>query len=75
VPAWITRHGAGPGGANISQPTGEGNITIYNQQAWFPGNMEGRVRDSIRRRENGIQKATQSILDRRARAAEARMGR
>lgn len=75
IPAWITRHGSSPGGANISEARGMVAIRIFNEQAWFPKGMQDRVESALRRREKGIYKAMEAILERRARAAERRMGR
>jgi len=75
VPAWITRHGAGRGGANVTDRGPRVAITVYNSEVWFPSSMDARVRLALRRRENGLQKASEAVLERRAKAAERRMGR
>lgn len=75
VPAWITRHGAGRGGANVTERAGKIGITLFNNEVWFPSGMEARVALALRRRENGLLKATEAVMDRRAKAAERRMGR
>jgi hypothetical protein len=75
VPAWITRHGAGRGGANVTERAGKIGITIFNSEIWFPSGMEARVALAVARRENGLRKAMEAVLERRARAAERRMGR
>lgn len=75
VPAWITRHGAGRGGADVSERGGKIGVRIFNSEIWFPQGMESRVRLAVARRENGLMKAMEAILERRARAAERRMGR
>ena len=75
TPGWITRHGRQPGGATVLTGTGRTFITISNFQAWFPSGLDGRVQLALRRREAGLKKATEAILERRAKAAERRMGR
>jgi hypothetical protein len=75
VPAWITRHGAGRGGANVTQQAGRIGVTIFNSEIWFPSGMEARVALAVARRENGLMKAMEAVLERRAKAAERRMGR
>lgn len=75
VPAWITRHGAGRGGADISDRGSRIGIRIFNSEVWFPNGMDARVALAVKRRENGLKKAMEAVLERRARAAERRMGR
>lgn len=75
VPAWIKRHGSRPGGVDVSERGYRVGIRIFNSQTWFPGNMESRVAIAVNRRERGLIKATEAILERRAKAAERRMGR
>lgn len=75
VPAWITRHGAGRGGANVTERAGKVGITLFNSEIWFPNGMEARVALAVARRENGLKKAMEAVLERRAKAAEKRMGR
>jgi hypothetical protein len=75
VPAWIKRHGARPGGSSIRDTGGKIGIRIYNTQAWFPSGMDARVRIAVSRRERGLIKALEAVLERKARAAERRMGR
>lgn len=74
VPAWITRHGPGRGGSSVLRRAGRIGITIYNQETWFPQGMEGRVALAVARRERGLVKAAEAILERRARNAKRRMG-
>ena len=74
VPAWITRHGARNGGSNISDSGPKVIIQIFNNQRWFPQAMESRVKLAVARRERGLIKAIEAVMDRRAKAAEARMG-
>ena len=75
VPAWITRHGAGRGGANVTERAGKMGITLFNSEIWFPNSMESRVALAVGRRERGLVKALDAVLARRAAAAARRMGR
>lgn len=75
VPAWIKRHGARPGGADVMDRGGRVGIRIFNSQTWFPQGMEARVRIAVDRRERGLIKALEAVLERKTRAAERRMGR
>lgn len=75
VPAWITRHGSQGGGADVKDSGPLVRIRIFNTQAWFPSGMEARIAIAITRREAGLKKAMEAILERRAKAAEKRMGR
>lgn len=75
VPAWITRHGAQGGGADVRNSGPGISIRIFNTQTWFPQGMEARVALAVQRREYGLQKAMEAVLERRAKAAEKRMGR
>jgi hypothetical protein len=73
MPAWIRRHGERPGGSSTTNVEDRVSVRIFNSQEWFPGTMESRVRIALRRREIGLQKAVEAILERRAKAASARM--
>lgn len=75
VPAWIRRHGVGPGGTDTSDRRGDVTVTVFNGQDWFPGNMDARLDLAIKRRERGIRKAIEAMLERNARRATRRMGR
>jgi hypothetical protein len=75
VPAWIKRHGPQSGGATVRDSGARVGIMIYNWQAWFPDSMTGRVALAVQRRENGLRKAMEAILERRAAAAQKKMGR
>ena len=75
VPAWISRHGAGRGGANVTQRVGRISITIFNSEIWFPATMDARVAIAVSRRERGLLNALEAMLERKAKAAERRMGR
>ena len=75
TPAWITRHQPGPGGIALSRtPTGL-QIRIANRLPWFPRDMESRVERAVRWRTKGLRKALQSMVERRSRRANQRMGR
>lgn len=75
VPQWIRRHGKKPGGAEVRDSGPSISIRIFNSQTWFPGNMQRRVADALRRREAGLRKAMEAVLERRAKAAQSRMNR
>lgn len=75
TPAWITRHGRQGGSATVRSGSMRTMITIANQQPWFPSGMDARISLALRRREAGLKKAADAILERQARAAERRMGR
>jgi hypothetical protein len=75
VPAWITRHGPGRGGADVTERAGKIGVTIFNSEIWFPSGMAARVALAVARRERGLVKAMEAVLERRAKAAERRMGR
>jgi hypothetical protein len=51
------------------------SIRIFNAQTWFPQGMEARVALAVQRREYGLKKAMEAVLERRAKAAEKRQGR
>ena len=73
VPSWIRRHGAGPGGADITDRGGRVNIRIYNSNGWFSGNWAARLRYVVSRREKGVLASLNRELIKRAKAAERRM--
>jgi hypothetical protein len=75
TPAWITRHPAQAGGVTIHRPVAGVAIRIYNEQPWFPKDMDARVERAMRRRTAGLQKAVEAMVERRAKRAEERMGR
>jgi len=75
TPAWITRHGRQPGGADIQESKDRTAIRVHNDQAWFPGDMSRRVQFALDRRERGLKKATEAILERRTEAARRRQDR
>jgi hypothetical protein len=73
VPAWIKRHGNKPGGAEVRDGGGKVAIRIFNQQAWFPLNMESRFRYALNRREAGLKKEIEVLLEKQAAKASAKM--
>ncbi len=75
IPQWIKRHGAGPGGADVREANGKVGIRIYNSNAWFGGGWERRLQYVASRGEKAMKKAMEAALERRAKAAERRMGR
>jgi len=75
VPAWIKRHRPGPGGADVRNRGGKIHIRIYNSNRWFAGNWNRRLEYVVSRTEKAMTKAAVAILERKARAAERRMGR
>lgn len=75
LPAWIKRHGARPGGATVREANGIVNIRIYNSNAWFGTGWRPRMAYVVSRTEKAMVKATTVILERRAKAANARMNR
>jgi hypothetical protein len=75
TPSWITRHGKQAGAAMVQTRSTGTAISISNFQTWFPSGMAGRVQLALKRREAGLKKAAEEILERRAKAAERRMGR
>lgn len=74
VPAWIKRHGAGPGGADILRQNRFTGVRIFNNQQWFPSDMNSRAVLAIQRRERGLIKAMEEMLERNAKKAERKMG-
>lgn len=75
LPAWINRHGAGPGGATVRDSGGMVSIRIYNSNQWFGAGWNRRLAYVVSRTEKAMIKAATVILGRRAKAAERRMGR
>lgn len=73
TPQWIKRHGAKNGGCDKLATKDMVSVRIFNNQAWFPQSMDARLRDSIRRRENGLRKAIEAIIERRSKAANSKM--
>lgn len=66
VPAWIRRHGRKPGN-KVERKTRHGlAITVSNNMPYFPKNMNARMQRAIYRREAGLEKALQAMLDRKA---------
>jgi len=75
LPAWIKRHGAGPGGATVRDSGGIVSIRIFNSNSWFGPGWERRMSYVVSRTEKALTKAATAILERRAKAANARMNR
>lgn len=73
TPAWITRHGAGPGGASVSKRTKTTSITIYNRQVWFPSQMEQRLDFALKQTEKSLKKQMEHIIAKNAAKANRRM--
>lgn len=74
VPAWIRRHGPRPGGTDIRDRGYQVAIAIFNEQRYFPSDMESRVRRAVARRQSGLEKALEAMLARKAARAQKRMG-
>lgn len=75
TPAWITRHGSQPGGADESRTIGGIVVRVFNSMPYFPGDMSKRVQRAVFRRERAMKKAVQAVIARRVAKANARMGR
>lgn len=73
TPAWITRHGAQPGGSGELRTVGGILVRVFNNVPYFPKDMERRVQRAVFHREKGLQKAIAAMIERRAKAANARM--
>lgn len=74
TPAWITRHGAQPGGVDMTRSAGGISITVSNRQPYFPKDMDARLQRAVFRRAHGLRKALEVMLEKRAAKANARMG-
>jgi len=74
MPAWITRQGRRPGGVEVMERDAGTVIHMHNDQTWFPGDMTVRVQFALDRREKGIRKAMDAIIERRGKAAEKKQG-
>lgn len=75
TPAWITRHGAKPGGVHFRSTKSGLTITMANNMPYMPRNMASRVSRAVQRREHGMLEAMEAIIERRAKQAERRQGR
>lgn len=74
TPAWITRHGAKGGGFSILR-TQEGlNIAVSNNLPYFPKDMNLRVQRVVFRRGEGLRKALEAMVERKAQKARGKMG-
>ena len=75
TPAWIRRHGSRPGGVDVKTTSGKTSVRVFNSQPWFPSGMDSRLQIAINRRERGLRKAIEAMLERRAKKANDRMKR
>lgn len=73
VPAWITRHGPQAGGVSEMMTMGGILVTMMNNMPYFPANINARIAAISKRREHGIRKQIQSLLDKRAAKATQQM--
>jgi hypothetical protein len=73
TPSWITRHGDKPGGASFRDSKSGLTITISNRMPYFPRNMDSRIQRAITYRAYGLQKALESMIERKAQKATQRM--
>lgn len=72
TPAWITRHGAKPGGVSFRKGKYGLSITVSNRMPYFPKDMQARMQRAVERRERGIEKALAAMLERKAKNATQR---
>lgn len=75
TPAWITRHGDKPGSVIFRRTRHGLAINMSNKMDYFPKNIEARMQRAVYRRAAGIEKALQSMLERKAKRANQRMNR
>jgi hypothetical protein len=73
IPAWVKKHGRQPGGATESRQRGGVTITLYNNQFWFPRDMARRVGYALARRERGLRKELEILMEKAAAKAQAKM--
>jgi len=73
TPGWIARHGEQSGGADISTPKDRVAVRIFNSQTWFPHDMSKRLQVAVNRRETGLRKAMQAMMDRKAKKAQQKL--
>ncbi len=66
MPAWVNRHGRGAGGAYVAGRKHEYSVRLQNDINYFPKDMGSRMQMTIARRERGLKKATEAIINRRA---------
>lgn len=72
-PAWIRRHGSRASGIGAEQQDAGGLVLrIENNQGYFEGSMARRLKRIAQRRENGLAKAIDAMITRKAR--KRRMG-
>jgi len=73
TPAWITRHGSGPGDV-IEKDTRAGlAITMQNRMDYFPKDQMRRYVYATRRRTYAMGKAIENMLEKKARRANQKM--
>jgi len=75
IPGWIKRHGAGRGGVEMRKNSGSYSLRIYNNNPWIGIGWEARLKYVVSRGTAALKVATEKELDKRAKAAEQRMGR
>jgi hypothetical protein len=73
TPAWITRHGSKPGGVDFRKSKSGLTITVRNNMPYFPKNQQRRMDMALRRREHGIRKAIEAMIERKAKRANQKM--
>lgn len=74
VPAWITRHGAKPGGVVMSRVKEGLSIRVYNSVQYFPKDMDRRLQRIVDRRRHALRKAMEEMAERQAKRATKQMG-
>lgn len=63
TPAWITRHGAGPGDVSRRETKGGLTITMANRMSYFPKDQMRRYGYAIRRRTRSMQNQLEHFMD------------
>jgi len=66
MPAWIRRHGRKPGSVTKRKSKTGLTVTVMNKMPYFPKNMESRMQSALYRREIGLEKAVDSMIQRKA---------
>jgi hypothetical protein len=74
TPAWITRHGPKRGGVSVARVPQGISITVSNRVPYFPKDMEQRIQRVVARRYQGLRKAIEAMIERKAKQANRRMG-
>lgn len=72
VPAWITRHGAGPGGASVRDSGPKTSVRVWNDNQWFPSGMGARAALALRQTHKALLKTMAVQLEKRAVKANQR---